>query len=193
MLKKVILIPGWIAERLHQVHLPISTVADLRELNKVISVNDIAGLVVLNRNDDILNAVYSNSRKNNVSFIWDTSDPFVNAGWDYFQWPELLFAIENPVTVTDVKERLSAVPMIAGAGQVAEFEIYDIDAKNLYVVLHEGKFAVDFSIEKAALSLRLVDAILKALYASTESYSNVAKTSFHQHYLFLLSLNDQKV
>lgn len=188
--KRVILIPHWVHETLTRHQLPISEALNFNTLHRLVSANDLAGFILLNRyahhtgieerkpgaqSADIMGGVFincANLERDHEQYLFDVVYPLTNM--QQFQ-EELVDRLFSP----DARSS-------NGGGGIYEkpFNIYDLSPEYQGVVIYPGFFTGEAGSEHHEFNL--VEEVVKALYVYAPLHE-VASTAVFLRYLGLLS------
>jgi hypothetical protein len=178
--KKVILIPHWVHETLTRHHLPVCEALNFHALRRIVSANDLAGYILLNRL-----AHHTGISENNGAF--DAMGSVFHASLTP-EHTKYLYDVVYPLTEmeqfkVDLMDRLFS-PDSRSPRYEEPFNIYDLSSDYEGVVINPGFFTGDVASFEHVFSL--VEGVVKALYVYAPLHE-VASTPVFLRYLGLLS------
>ena len=189
--KRVILIPHWVHETLNRHKLPISEALNFNTLRRIVSANDLAGYILLNR---YAHHTGIEERKPDGSCGDAMGGVFMNAAKLDPDHEKYLFEVVYPLTSLDqFREELVDRLFSADArsnnydgSAVYEnpFNIYDLSPEFQGVVIYPGFFTGEAGSDRHVFAL--VEEVVKALYVYAPLHE-VASTAVFLRYLGLLS------
>lgn len=179
--KRVILIPHWVHETLTRHQLPISEALNFGALRRIVSANDLAGYILLNRL-----AHHTGIEDNHGSCADGMGGVFAQSLTP--EHSSYLFDVVYPLTEmqqfrTDLIDRLFS-PDSRSPRYEVPFNIYDLSSEHEGVVINPGFFTGDAGSLQHTFDL--VEAVVKALYVYAPLHE-VANTPVFLRYLGLLS------
>lgn len=189
--KRVILIPHWVHETLSRHQLPISEALNLNTLHRIVSANDLAGYVLLNR---YAHHTGIEERKSDDAHADTMGGVFLSAAKVEHEHEKYLFEVVYPLT--DMKQfREELVDRLfspdarsnnydGSAVYEKAFNIYDLSPEFQGVVIYPGFFTGEAGSERHVFEL--VEEVVKALYVYAPLHE-VASTAVFLRYLGLLS------
>lgn len=179
--KEVILIPHWVHETLRRHQLPINEALNFGNIRRIVSVNDLACWMILNRQAHHVGLKQPNEGGLiSLETAWGST---VTA-----EHSDYLFNVVYPLTdipqfKLDLADRLfspdSRTPQYEEA-----FNIYDLSSKYEGVVINPGFFTSEAGSDRHVFDL--LEAVVKALYVYAPLHE-VANTPVFLRYLDLLS------
>lgn len=178
-LKKVILIPHWVSETLKRHGLNISDVSDFAKLRQIVSLNDLAGMLVLNQQGARVGLKDHSSYE--CSWMWSKYEEGhpLNA----YLYNTLLPFAELESTKIDLVDRLFS-PDARSNKYEKPFIIYDLASDHIGVVIYPGFFTGEDGT--VLHQFTLLEEVIKALYVYAPLHE-VASTPVFRPYLGLLS------
>lgn len=179
--KKVVLIPHWIHETLNRHQLPISEALNFNALRRIVSANDMAGYILLNRHAhhvgvvdpkvqdlvDLPSVLYKTVMAEHMSYLYEVVCPLS----------------DMPQMKEDLQDRLFS-PDSRTPQYEDPFNIYDVSPEFVGVVINPGFFTGEAGSDQHVFDL--LEAVVKALYVYAPLHE-VASTPVFLRYLGLLS------
>lgn len=172
--KRIILAPAWAAGILKINNLPISDITDYKKLSGLMSKEDLAVILAIQKDSRInlgkLNSIgYSDVLLSRWSESKDSEDTSLDE----------VIELSDKFTESELLERLDDNEKRSG---VEDYQVVDIDRNKMVVLL--GRKGVDTTRDPSAL-LELVRAILKVFYVYHKTYE-VSRLPLFAWYLELL-------
>lgn len=178
--RQIVLIPHWIADVLRRKQLPLATVVDFPQLRKVVPAEDLAALVALQEQWNILCGLQEPCA-GSIVCQWFKTVGHAGTEDNTALSSTVLPLAADPSVGRDLQTRL-----FAGSGRLEQqeepFVVVDLSAEFAGVVVNPGFFG---SGDFVALAKQFLTAVLKALYVY-EPQNEVAKTPLFRRYLALL-------
>lgn len=179
--KQVILIPHWISETLKRHQKPTEAVLDFALLREIVSLNDLAGMEILNTLGDRLGLAEHSA--------WPLADAWTRGyheghALNKYYFETVVPFSEVPSTKTDLIDRLFSIDARNDRYE-KPFIIYDMAPNHIGVVIYPGFFTGEDG-NCAEHQFSLLEELVKALYVYAPLHEVAATSVFHT-YLGLLS------
>lgn len=180
--KKVVLIPHWIHETLNRHQLPVSEALNFNALRRIVSANDMAAYVLLNRHAHHVGLGEPNEQYREIDLGVAFQKTIMAEHTSYLY--EVVYPLaDSPSVKNDLVDRLFSAD--SRTPQYEEpFNIYDLSTEFQGVVINPGFFTGEAGSDQHVFNL--LEAVVKALYVYAPLHE-VASTSVFLRYLGLLS------
>lgn len=179
--KRVILIPHWVHETLTRHKLPISEALNFPTLRRIISTNDLAGYILLNR---LAHHTGIEAESGSCADgMYGAFSPSITPEHSAYLFEVIYPLTEMASARTDLRDRLFS-PDSRSPRYEEAFNIYDLSSQYEGVVINPGYFTGDAGSLQHTFDL--VETVVKALYVYAPLHE-VASTPVFLRYLGLLS------